>query len=171
MLKTINIISVSAVQGFESSLIGRFWLRVSYATVVKMWAGAAAIGRLDRGWGPTSKTAHSIVGKLMAGYWKEASAASHVTPHRAWMLSRHGGWLPPGWATQERTRQKQPSFLWLGLVHTLPLSPHPTGHTDQPWSEWGDYTRAWILGGENHWGPSRRLAPANPIQYLHNILC
>lgn len=92
------------------------------------------------------------------------------TPHRPWMSSQRDGWLPPGWAIQERTRQKQRSFLRLGPY--LSLSPYSTGHTDQPWrSMWGNYTRAWILGGENHWGPSWRLAPANPIQYLHNISC
>lgn len=80
----------------------------------------------------------------------------------AWVFSWHGSWLLPGQVIQERERAQGSSHIFLqpnlrGDIPSLLL--HSIRHIHQSWySVGGDYTRVWIPGGGNHWGPSRRLA-------------
>lgn len=75
----------------------------------------------------------------------------------AWVSLRYDGYVPL--EQSKRPRLKLQCVLWLRLgSHTQLLSQHSVGHIGQLWfNVGGNYTRMWLLGGENHWGSQSAL--------------
>lgn len=115
-----------------------------------------------KGGASASQLTNMVVGRpqFSKGFWKEGLSSWIPGPlHKAaWVLSRHGNWLPPKWFIRERVSEPKMGAtvfynpIWNVTSHCLY---HIVGHTGPPWNNPG---WVWRPEGENHWGPSVKLA-------------
>lgn len=108
-----------------------------------------------------------MTGKLVLAIDSLAQLLSAWTSH--WVSSPCGGWFLPEWAIQE-TKAKVARHCHYALASGVTY--HHSCYIllvtqENPWFRMGeDYTRAWILGGANHWGPFWRLAATELINQV-----
>ena len=133
------------------------WLEVSNEVAGQMVGAAVSI----------SKVVHSHGCPVGAGCWQEALLSSLMGLSAGLLKCPHS--MAAGLPRSEwsmRPRQKLQCLFWSGLgSQTQSFLPYSIGHTEQLWISFRrDYSRSWIPGGEDQWGPSRRLPPT---AFLH----
>lgn len=119
-----------------------------------------------------------MTGKLVLAIDSLAQLLSTWTSH--WVSSPCGNWFLPEWAIQE-TKAKVARHCHYDLASEVTY--HHSCYIllvtqENPWFRMGeDYTKAWILGGANHWGrlgdwlPQSSSTKWPSLAHLHLTTC
>lgn len=126
---------------------------------MKTSCGAAVMWSLTRTEDLVSRHLTHMVGKLALVVGRRSPFLSiWASPQIAWASLWHGEWLPPKQVISESKAVATTSYNSHGSHAAITATGFYLSRGQQCFSVTGDYTRAWILGGEHHWKWSYRLA-------------
>lgn len=146
-------------QRFGSSLEYHLWVWVPYVVSIRTQIAELQLCEgLTWTERPDSKVTHSHGWEESAGSWKKTlvsflmgfSTGLLVCPQYISASFSHNEW-------SKSTRKKMQWLLWSSLEVTALYPQYPLGHRFALVNIGGDCIKVWILGKQDHWGPSLKL--------------